>query len=81
MQATLIFFVPPHGLAATLADMASVLGSGRRCVIARELTKVIACMPFIHRLRTQQVCSGAATLTDTVLCQHVPGTVSYLEIG
>lgn len=30
----------PHDLAATLADMVSVLGSDRNCVVARELTKV-----------------------------------------
>jgi 16S rRNA C1402 (ribose-2'-O) methylase RsmI len=38
--ATLIFYVPPHGLAAVLADAAEVLGSDRSCVVARELTKV-----------------------------------------
>ena len=38
--ATLIFFIPPHGLAPVLADMASAFGEGRKCVIARELTKV-----------------------------------------
>lgn len=40
--ATLIFFIPPHGLASVLADMASAFGEGRRCVIARELTKVMS---------------------------------------
>ena len=38
--ATLIFYVPPHGLAAVLADAAEVLGGDRSCVVARELTKV-----------------------------------------
>ena len=40
MQATLLVFVPPHALAAVLADAAAVLGAERRCVVARELTKV-----------------------------------------
>ena len=38
--ATLVFYVPPHSLAAVLADAAEVLGSDRSCVVARELTKV-----------------------------------------
>ena len=42
---TLAWYVAPHDLAATLADMASVLGSDRLCVVARELTKV---MPYRH---------------------------------
>ena len=40
MQATLIFYVPPHGLASTLQDMLAVLGPERRACVARELTKV-----------------------------------------
>ena len=32
--------MPPHGLAAVLADAAEVLGGSRKCVIARELTKM-----------------------------------------
>lgn len=40
IEATLLLFVPPHSLAAVLADAAQTLGSGRRCVVARELTKV-----------------------------------------
>ena len=45
MQATLLLFVPPHALAAVLADAAAVLGAERRCVVARELTKVSAQQP------------------------------------
>lgn len=45
MQATLLVFVPPHALAAVLADAAAVLGAERRCVVARELTKVGAQQP------------------------------------
>jgi 16S rRNA (cytidine1402-2'-O)-methyltransferase len=37
--ATLLFFESPQRLAASLADMAAVLGGGRACVVARELTK------------------------------------------
>jgi 16S rRNA (cytidine1402-2'-O)-methyltransferase len=36
---TLVFFEAPHRIAATLADMASELGSTRDAVVARELTK------------------------------------------
>lgn len=39
-DATLALFVPPHRLAATLADAAAALGGERRCVVARELTKI-----------------------------------------
>jgi 16S rRNA (cytidine1402-2'-O)-methyltransferase len=37
---TLVFFEAPHRIAATLADMAAVLGNERRAVVARELTKL-----------------------------------------
>lgn len=37
---TLIFYEAPHKLKATLADMAKVLGEGRRIALARELTKL-----------------------------------------
>lgn len=37
---TLIFYAPPHGIAAILKDAAEVLGGSRKCVVARELTKV-----------------------------------------
>ena len=40
MHATLIAFVPPHSLAAMLEAAAEVLGHDRRCVVARELTKL-----------------------------------------
>jgi 16S rRNA C1402 (ribose-2'-O) methylase RsmI len=36
----MVFYVPPHKLAATLADMNDVLGPERQCCVARELTKV-----------------------------------------
>lgn len=37
---TLLFYVPPHGLAAVLADCSAVLGGARRVCVARELTKM-----------------------------------------
>ena len=40
MRATLIAYVPPHSLAAVLVSAAAVLGPERRCVVARELTKL-----------------------------------------
>jgi 16S rRNA (cytidine1402-2'-O)-methyltransferase len=36
---TAVFFEAPHRLGACLADMAAVLGDGRRAVVCRELTK------------------------------------------
>ncbi|HEX5565833.1 MAG TPA: 16S rRNA (cytidine(1402)-2'-O)-methyltransferase [Streptomyces sp.] len=36
---TLVYFEAPHRLAATLAAMAEVFGSGRRAAVCRELTK------------------------------------------
>jgi 16S rRNA (cytidine1402-2'-O)-methyltransferase len=37
---TLVFFEAPHRIAATLADLAQILGDARRAVVARELTKL-----------------------------------------
>ncbi|GAQ80877.1 Tetrapyrrole (Corrin/Porphyrin) Methylases family protein [Klebsormidium nitens] len=37
---TQVMFVGPHKLAACLADAADVIGPERRCVVAREMTKV-----------------------------------------
>jgi len=37
---TLVFFESPQRLAATLADLASALGTERRAVVCRELTKL-----------------------------------------
>ena len=36
---TAVFFEAPHRLGECLADMAAVLGAGRRAVVCRELTK------------------------------------------
>src|SRR5690606_2210670 len=37
---TMVFFESPHRLAASLTDVAAVLGPDRRVAIARELTKL-----------------------------------------
>jgi len=37
---TLVFYEAPHRIAESIADLAEVLGGGRRVVIARELTKL-----------------------------------------
>ncbi|HYL02335.1 MAG TPA: 16S rRNA (cytidine(1402)-2'-O)-methyltransferase [Steroidobacteraceae bacterium] len=37
---TLVFFEAPHRIHATLADLATAFGAGRRAVVARELTKM-----------------------------------------
>lgn len=39
-QRTLVFYEAPHRVAATLADLASVLGGWRKVAVARELTKL-----------------------------------------
>jgi 16S rRNA (cytidine1402-2'-O)-methyltransferase len=39
VRATLVAFESPRRLAATLADMAAVLGEARRAAVVRELTK------------------------------------------
>ncbi|KAL9245575.1 hypothetical protein vseg_019211 [Gypsophila vaccaria] len=38
--ATQIFFVPPHKLRQFLEETLSIFGDSRRCVIAREMTKI-----------------------------------------
>eukprot|EP00899_Mesostigma_viride_P012005 jgi/Mesvir1/20805/Mv07907-RA.1 len=40
VPSTLVFFVPPHKLAAVLEDAIAVLGPDRQCALARELTKL-----------------------------------------
>jgi 16S rRNA (cytidine1402-2'-O)-methyltransferase len=39
-ERTLVFYEAPHRLAATLTDLAEVLGEWRRIAVARELTKL-----------------------------------------
>ncbi|KAG2495402.1 hypothetical protein HYH03_006351 [Edaphochlamys debaryana] len=40
LPGTLVLYSPPHGLVATLREAAAVLGGGRRCCMARELSKL-----------------------------------------
>ena len=40
IPATLLFFEAPQRLAATLADLAKILGAARHAAVARELTKL-----------------------------------------
>jgi 16S rRNA (cytidine1402-2'-O)-methyltransferase len=56
--ATLIFFESPQRLSASLADMASALGGGRQCVVARELTKTF------ETLRRDSLAALAAQLAE-----------------
>ncbi|GIL51279.1 hypothetical protein Vafri_7120 [Volvox africanus] len=37
---TLVLYAPPHGLGSVLRDCVEVLGGGRRCCVAREISKV-----------------------------------------
>lgn len=39
-QRTLVFYEAPHRLAASLSDMATIMGDERKIVVARELTKL-----------------------------------------
>jgi len=73
-SATLVCYVPPHGLPAVLRDAADILGHHRRCTVAREMTKArhrqhrassVTCLPIrmsAHVLVTGEVtkarCSG-----------------------
>lgn len=40
LASTMVFYVSPHALRSTLADMAVAFGARRRVCIARELTKI-----------------------------------------
>ena len=39
-ERTMVLFESPHRLAATLADLLTVMGGGRQVVVAREMTKL-----------------------------------------
>jgi 16S rRNA (cytidine1402-2'-O)-methyltransferase len=47
MPGALVFYEAPHRVVESVADMAAVLGSGRACLAARELTKRFE---TLHRL-------------------------------
>ena len=54
---SVVAFVPPHKLVATLEDAAAVFGGERRCAVCREMTKVRQdapsgfCFPPLRRFR------------------------------
>ena len=47
---SVVAFVPPHKLVATLEDAAVVFGGGRRCAVCREMTKVRRLLEFFSPL-------------------------------
>lgn len=61
VPATLVFYVPPHGLSAILSDMADVLGGQRQAVVARELTK-------LHEEFYRRVLCCCLSWRSSVLC-------------
>ena len=72
MRATLISFVPPHSLAAVLDAAAEALGHDRRCVVARELTK-------LHEQLFRSTLADAAhhyAATAVKVSQQAPSTCS-----
>jgi len=58
---TLVFFEAPHRIAATLADMAAVLGPERAAVVARELTKA---HETVYRGSLRELAARAAAETN-----------------
>ena len=58
---TLVYYEAPHRLLETLTDIAAVLGSERRVVVARELTKQFE---SIYRGSAQELAQLAARDTD-----------------
>jgi 16S rRNA (cytidine1402-2'-O)-methyltransferase len=58
---TLIFFEAPHRIAATLQDLAQILGGERAAVVARELTKM---HESIYRGTLNELCERVARDVD-----------------
>ncbi|XP_056693318.1 uncharacterized protein [Spinacia oleracea] len=57
-SATQIFFVPPHKLLQFLEETSSVFGDSRKCVIAREMTKIheeVGSWPFVIKFLTAMI--------------------------
>jgi len=67
---TVVLFEAPHRLAATFADMADVLGSDRRAVVCRELTKT-------H----EQILRGTLAQLATWAVDGVRGEVTVVLAG
>ena len=62
---SLVAFVPPHKLVATVEDAAAVLGAGRRCCVCREMTKV-------RRDATRRRTPPTAPTTDPTMDARAP---------
>ena len=74
---TLIFYEAPHRVGECLADMSSVLGSARRAVVARELTKIFE---TVYRGMLAELARRAESDADmqrgeiVIIVEGVPGT-------
>ncbi|HIT02638.1 MAG TPA: 16S rRNA (cytidine(1402)-2'-O)-methyltransferase [Candidatus Enterenecus merdae] len=91
-ERTMVFYEAPHKLAATLAELADVLGADRRAVLCRELTKLheeILRLPLgalAERYRQQQprgefvlVVEGAAPAPEEVDLDAAQARVEQLR--
>lgn len=78
---TMVFFESPNRLAASLGDMASVFGAGRRVVVCRELTKFYE---EVKRGSAAELAEWAASGVKGEICIVVAGAekrVSDLPSG
>ncbi|NEN07153.1 16S rRNA (cytidine(1402)-2'-O)-methyltransferase [Diaminobutyricibacter tongyongensis] len=78
---TMVFFESPNRLAAALADVASVLGSDRRVVVCRELTKMFE---EVRRGTAAELAAWAADGVRGEICivvEGAPEAVADLETG
>lgn len=80
INTTLIFFESPRRLAASLADMAAILGT-RHCAVAREMTKLHE--EFLRgdlaQLAAHYTASGAPKGEVVVVIGPPPAAVDYSE--
>lgn len=70
---SVVAFVPPHKLVATLTDAAAELGEGRACVVCREMTKVRFFFPrFFSRFlfRRERRADSARDPRGAVIIPH-----------
>ena len=71
LRHTLVFYIPPHDLLAVLQDMVQILGAERKCVVARELTKVLHLLHLSSHLLCQErpeLCLRTALKVMTCRC-------------
>jgi 16S rRNA (cytidine1402-2'-O)-methyltransferase len=73
---TAVFFEAPHRLAECLADMAAVLGPGRRAVVCRELTKTHEEVRRGSLADLAERFSGAARGEITIVVEGAPEPVN-----